>query len=109
MEWADKLSAAHKAELAAAHKAVNDKTTEIRCVPQHLLLWERQWPDVDGLHMAFFCVFVMSVVFESKLKAANDLRDQERWSYERSLADQAKMAAQNEDHLKAMVGDQTCL
>jgi hypothetical protein len=42
-------------------------------------------------------------VAESRLKAEKDLRDQERWSYERSLADQAKLAAQNDEHLKAMV------
>ncbi len=72
MDWADKLQVVQKAEMAALHKEVMAKTSDL-------------------------------AVLESKLKADQDLREQERWSYERSLADQAKLAAQNDEHLKAMV------
>ena len=73
LDWSVKLQAVQRAELAAMHKEVTAKSSEL-------------------------------AVAESKLKAEKDLRDQERWSYERSLADQAKLAAQNDEHLKAMVG-----
>jgi hypothetical protein len=42
-------------------------------------------------------------VLESKVKAANDIRAQERATYDKSLSEQATSAAQKENHLKAMV------
>ena len=78
--------------------------------PQILLEWADklqvvQRAEMTALNKELVAKTSEIAVLESKLKADQDLREQEKWSYERSLTDQAKLAAQNDEHLKAMVSD----